>query len=282
MRTKKYTIAQLTQKVKNKGVATCYGIYNENDHETFHIFDKDFRVLASDQCREILSEHVFELINQGKVPAYIGITLAEEVADLVKESHKVENHLDVEKRAKSGAIKLKNAKKAEKALIRKARSISSHLTSIEKAFNFSTHTLRCLSVSNDLNELDVEHIWNNGRGGFRVNSLVEQTWVFRFDKQWISSPPVLSYFLLCLRELGYKDFSKKTIYNRPMYRLLSKKKPHKLFGKSRKVNWGCTDVKEGFDYFDSLYGVDAFENQYTRRARLILRERFPNNSLFKK
>lgn len=283
MRTKRYTKAQLTAKAKNRKPIVSNNIYNNADDDVLYILDKNFKPLGIDYCREFTCDSIGFQIRNGKLPAYIGICLVENVKSYIhKPKGKTVKQLKTDLR--EGKLKVKEIERAEGRLVSRALKMSNSITALEKKFKFKTHTLRCLSHKKNP-DIDVyEQNWGPWKGKININIEVVQIWTFKLDNQWLSSPPVTSYVLLCMREFASKKKKKGgKLLTRRMHTLLSKNKPHVLFGKNRKVNWGMVSKnREVFGgYFDDSYGVDAFEHQYRRRAKVALRAKFPNNRLFK-
>lgn len=286
MRTKTYTIAQLTSKEKrSKTILASQGIYDCLEPNTLYVFDKDIKPLGVNYCREFTCEVIAEIISKGKLPAYIGICLTEELNYFVSKKSGIS--LTLTKENILALSETKNTlKKAKKRVVSRAHKMSSKITVLEKRFKFKTHTLRCYKAK-DSKEVETYLVrWGSHAGKTCVSINISQIWTFTLDPQWLSSPPVTSYFLLCMREFAKKVPSKGSkLDSRKMHQLLSKTKPNILFGKSRKTNWRKTE-DEDFEagkwaFFDDSYGVNSFEADFKRNAILRLRKKFPNNKLFK-
>lgn len=281
MRTRPYTIAQLTTKIKNRKPIISNEVYNRADANVLYILDKDFKPIGIDWCRETTCYTISEQIRRGKLPAYIGICLVESVTDHITRSEE-KTVAKIKSDIIQGKFKSAEIKRANKLLVSRAYKMSSKITALEKRFKFETHTLRCLSPHKE-SGLDVYNVrWGTNSGKIRINIEIAHIWVFKLDNQWLSSPPVTSYVLLCMRDFA-GDIKGNRLETRKMHQLISKNKPHVLFGRNRKLNWNVDKTANGDRrFFDDTYGVDSFERNHQTKAVIILRKRFPNNTLFKK
>jgi hypothetical protein len=241
--------------------------------------DKDFKILGVDMCREYTCDTIHDLIKKGKLPGYIGICLEEEV-DLILDIPNNETFSSLKKKIKSGEIKIPGIKAAEKKLVSRAHKMSKRITALEKKFKFKTHSLRCLTPNKGiLNPADIwKENWGHNAGKLIATVEVQHIWAFKLDAQWLSSVPTTSYALLCMREFS-SDLPDKNLESNNMFKLLSKKKPVHIFGRSRKVNWGIGRYTR---CSDTTYGMDSFQRDYMARASVRLREIFPDNNIFKK
>lgn len=137
------------------------------------------------------------------------------------------------------------------------KQASDLLSEKEKQFGFSQHNLKCVSVA-------------------RSTKVV---WLFTVSTEWISNPPVFSYFLGLIRStLPGKDSSRSRIEDSHVNMLLCEHTLSAVFGKHIKRNWGVsTRGRHPQIAYSYTYGERKFSLELIEGLTETLMQRFPDS-----
>jgi hypothetical protein len=287
MRTKNYTKSDIDVIFQKAGSAEK-GLYDCGGPNNFCILDSKGSLQGEDDCRETTCDYIREFIENGEVPTYIGITTYTRVSQIIEVPKKIDINTYMDD-LRSEKIRCPAHEAAIKKFKTKARRMSAAITSLEKRFNFKTHTLKCFNSSPGKICVEQQNIFrkipkNNPRKVY-VESEIEYIWALKIDKQWLSSPPVASYLMLCMRDSLNGHYSTRKTMSGTLAKMMKNKKPFEIFGKSRKANWGLGQRFQNYDddgAYRTTYGVATFEKDVKQRNVLFLRSKFPNNKIFNK